>query len=66
MAKSKAKKLREKWTREGKRNPELSRSPFTFTDLRTRTTKTKSEILNTVKHKKNHPSSGHEDNGSLF
>ncbi|MFC0559774.1 hypothetical protein [Halalkalibacter alkalisediminis] len=41
MATSKAKKARLKQEREGRRNPELNRSPFTFADLRTRKTKTK-------------------------
>ncbi|MEH7124911.1 hypothetical protein V7127_16930 [Bacillus sp. JJ1773] len=51
MAKSKAKKQREKSVREGKRNPECSRSTFVFTDMRTRTTKTKKDYLNRQKHK---------------
>ncbi|WP_245805822.1 hypothetical protein [Bacillus alkalicellulosilyticus] len=51
MAKSKAKKVREKRSREGKRNPELSRSPFAFTDMRTRKTKTKKDILYCKKRK---------------
>ncbi|MHC0036022.1 hypothetical protein [Pseudoneobacillus sp. C159] len=50
MAKSKAKKLREKLVREGRRNPEDMRSPFAFTDMRTRKTKTKKDYL----YKKNH------------
>lgn len=41
MAKSKAKKMRDKMTREGKRNPELNRSLFVFADMETRKTKTK-------------------------
>ncbi|MFF2875208.1 hypothetical protein ACFVR2_02680 [Gottfriedia sp. NPDC057991] len=52
MSKSKARKLREKLVREGKRNPELSRSSFAMLDLNTRRTKTKQEKLNQVKHKK--------------
>jgi hypothetical protein len=52
MSKSNAKKQREKLIREGKRNPELSRSPFSMMDLNTRKTKTKQEILNKIKHKK--------------
>jgi hypothetical protein len=51
MAKSKAKKIREKLKREGKRNPEVGRSPFAFTDMATRKTKTKKEKLYQVKHK---------------
>jgi len=52
MAKSKAKKLREKLVREGKRNPESSRSIYVLADLRTRKTKTKQEKLNVTKHRK--------------
>ncbi|PGL72525.1 hypothetical protein [Bacillus sp. AFS055030] len=52
MSKSKARKLRDKLVREGKRNPELSRSSFAMLDLNTRKTKTKQEKLNQVKHKK--------------
>ncbi|UPM56582.1 hypothetical protein [Gottfriedia acidiceleris] len=52
MSKSKARKLREKLVREGKRNPESSRSSFAMLDLNTRRTKTKQEKLNQVKHKK--------------
>lgn len=52
MGKSKARKLREKLIREGKRNPELSKSSFSMLDLSTRRTKTKQEKLNQVKHKK--------------
>ncbi|PGP12501.1 hypothetical protein COA01_32300 [Bacillus cereus] len=48
MAKSKAKKIREKMVREGKRNPENSRSIYALKDLRTRKTKTKQEQLNKV------------------
>lgn len=45
MAKSNAKKSREKMVREGKRNPETSRGVYALTDLRTKTTKTKQEKL---------------------
>jgi hypothetical protein len=55
MAKSNAKKTREKLVREGRRNPEESRSPFVFTDMRTRTTKTKKDYLY-QRNKKNHSS----------
>lgn len=64
MARSKAKKLRQKLVREGKRSPELSRSPFALTDLRTRKTKTKREQIHTQKYK-NHASC-YGDDGSLF
>lgn len=52
MSKSKARKCREKLAREGKRNPELSRSPFAMLDLNTRKTKTKKDLCQQVKHKK--------------
>lgn len=61
LAKSKAKKLREKLVREGRRNPEDSRSPFVFADMRTRKTKTKKDYL----YKKNHSSQTGND-GSFF
>lgn len=64
MGKSRAKKLREKLAREGRRNPEAGRSPFAFTDLRTRKTKTKKDYLYQTKHK-NHPSV-HEKDGSFY
>lgn len=64
MAQSKAKKMRQKLIREGKRSPELSRSPFAFVDLRTRTTKTKSEQLNNHKYKNHNSTYG--DDGSYF
>ncbi|MCU7667990.1 hypothetical protein [Bacillus thuringiensis] len=48
MAKSNAKKIRDKMVREGKRNPEKSRSIYALKDLRTRKTKTKQEKLNRV------------------
>lgn len=64
MARSKAKKLRQKLVREGKRSPELSRSPFASADLRTRKTKTKQELIHTQKYKSH--ASYHGDDGSLF
>ncbi|MBM6619564.1 hypothetical protein [Bacillus suaedaesalsae] len=64
MAKSKAKKLREKLEREGIRNPELSRSPFALSDLRTRKTKTKKDLIYRSKHKNHHSSEG--NNGSFY
>jgi hypothetical protein len=52
MAKSNARKLREKVAREGKRNPDQNRSMFAFADMRQRMTKTKAEKLNQKKHKR--------------
>ncbi|WP_099225316.1 hypothetical protein [Listeria costaricensis] len=51
MAKSKAKKQREKWMREGHLNPEIKRSPFHALDLHTRVTKTKKDKLYQKKRK---------------
>jgi polyhydroxyalkanoate synthesis regulator phasin len=65
MAKSKAKKLREKLAREGKMNPEAKRSPFVFSDLRTRTTKTKKDHLYQFKNK-NHQSYDGNDGSFYF
>ena len=64
MAKSRAKKCRDKLSREGKMNSELKRSSFTFADMRTRTTKTKKDHLYQFKHK-NHQSHDGND-GSFF
>ena len=46
MAKSKAKKLRDKQVREGNRNPENGRGTYALANLGTKTTKTKKEKLN--------------------
>ncbi|MDP5273646.1 hypothetical protein [Chengkuizengella axinellae] len=54
MAKSKAKKIREKLEREGKRNPNKNRSAFAMIDMRTRKTKTKKDYLYHNKHKNQH------------
>ncbi|GIO39647.1 hypothetical protein J41TS12_45080 [Paenibacillus antibioticophila] len=51
MARSSASKKRIKAVREGKRDPLHSRSPFANQDLRTRTTKTKQDVLNRTKYK---------------
>lgn len=64
MAKSKAKKLREKLVREGKRNPESSRSPFAFVDLTTKRTKNKKDLLYRNKYKNQHSSEGND--GSFY
>lgn len=65
MTKSKAKKIREKLAREGKRNPEENRSPFAFTDMRTRKTKTKKDLLYQKKQKNHSPYNDISD-GSFF
>lgn len=64
MAKSSAKKQRDKLSREGRRNPEAGRSPFAFTDMRTRKTKTKHEMMYLIKHKNRVSASG--DDGSFY
>lgn len=65
MAKSAAKKLREKAVREGKRNPECNRSPFAYADMRTRKTKTKKEQLYRSKYKSRYSDENRRD-GSFF
>jgi hypothetical protein len=64
MSKSKAQKKREKLVREGRINPEISRSPYATLDLSTRRTKTKKDHLYRMKHKNRHPK--HEENGSFY
>ncbi|WP_103110888.1 hypothetical protein [Brevibacillus reuszeri] len=54
MAKSSARKQREKLAREGKRNPDQNRSIFAFADMRARQTKTKTEKLRQQKHKRSY------------
>ncbi|WP_223701325.1 hypothetical protein [Sutcliffiella deserti] len=51
MAKSKAKKLRERLTREGKRNPENGRGTYALANLTTKVTKTKRQKLNQMDKK---------------
>lgn len=65
MAKSKARKIREKSVREGKRNPEGNRSPFVFADMRTRKSKTKKDYLYRNKYK-NHSLSDRSDGSFYF
>jgi hypothetical protein len=64
MARSKAKKLREKLAREGKMNPEAKRSPFVLTDMRTRMTKTKKDHMYQFKHKNHQSQEGYD--GSFY
>lgn len=66
MAKSAAKKMREKAVREGKRNPECNRSPFVFTDMRSRITKTKKDYLYRSKHKNLNSEEGRRDGSFYF
>lgn len=61
MAKSKAKKHREKMIREGKRNPLENRGIYVLADMRTRRTKTKMEKLQQQKYKGRIPYHDKED-----
>lgn len=65
MAKSKARKIREKSVREGIRNPKGNRSPFVFVDMRTRKTKTKKDYLYRNKNK-NHSLNNESDGSFCF
>lgn len=64
MAKSKAKKLREKLTREGRMNPEVKRSPFVYADMRSRKTKRKKDHLYQFKNKNHQSQTGND--GSFY
>jgi hypothetical protein len=61
MGKSNARKTREKRIREGRRNPENSRSPFALIDMHTRTTKSKKDLLYRRKHKNRNPKQWEDD-----
>jgi hypothetical protein len=65
VAKSKALKIRERLVREGRMNPDEKRSPFVFTDMRARMTKTKKDYLYQLKHK-NHQSQDGNDGSFYF
>ncbi|WP_407271968.1 hypothetical protein [Radiobacillus sp. PE A8.2] len=66
MAKSKAKKYRERMEREGNYNPELNRGLYTFADMRTRKTKTLKDKMYRVKHKERSSNQNHGyDEGSF-
>lgn len=65
LAKSNARKLREKLVREGRRNPEANRSPYAFTDMKTRRTKTKKDYMFRNKYK-NHSSQQGNDGSFYF
>jgi hypothetical protein len=68
MAKTKAKKLREKLAREGNRNPDLNRSAFAQADIykmmSSKKTKTKKDQLNQVKHKGRLSGAGYSGDGN--
>lgn len=64
MAKSNAKKYREKITREGSRNPGLNRSPFSSLNMSTRKSKTKKDYMYQNKHKNQSLSDGYD--GSFY
>lgn len=61
MGKSNAQKRREKLVREGRRNPENSRSSFAQLDLRTQRTKNKKDLLYRSKHKNRNPKHWEDD-----
>lgn len=64
MAKSQARKYREKLVREGIRNPENNRSLFANFDLRTRRTKTKKDYM--YQHKYKNQSFKEVNDGSFY
>ncbi|WP_423417758.1 hypothetical protein [Fictibacillus nanhaiensis] len=68
MAKSKAKKTRERAVRQGKRDPIQERSAFAnqeiYNWMTTKTTKSKREKLNSIKHKKRLSSTGYNEDHS--
>ncbi|WP_449619611.1 hypothetical protein [Robertmurraya sp. Marseille-Q9965] len=64
MAKSQAKKYRDKLAREGRRNPERNRSPFAAMDMTTRKTKTKKDYMYQHKHKNHSFDRGYD--GSFY
>ncbi|TDQ42963.1 hypothetical protein [Aureibacillus halotolerans] len=66
MARSKAKKVRSKRIREGRRDPELNRSPYAAADLTTRKTKTKKGVMYKCKHQNHHSHRGSDDSFLLF
>lgn len=70
MAKSKARKLREKMFREGMRNPLSDRSAFSTEEMykmmSTKKTKTKKEKLNQTKHKKRLSSTEYSEDNRFF
>ncbi|MFC0237344.1 hypothetical protein [Fictibacillus phosphorivorans] len=70
MAKSKAKKMREKRVRAGKRNPILERSAFAHPEMynlmRSKRTKSKKEKSDHIKHKKRLSSTGFSEDHSRF
>lgn len=64
MSKSKAKKIREKHVRAGRRDPSFNRSPYALMNLATRKTKTKKDHLFRTKHKNRNPNL--EENDSFI
>ncbi|KZE66139.1 hypothetical protein AWM68_07120 [Fictibacillus phosphorivorans] len=70
MAKSRARKCREKMLRKGMRNPLANRSAFATEEMykmmSTKKTKTKKEILNQTKHKKRLSSTEYSEDNRFF
>lgn len=68
MAKTKAKKMREKQVREGKMDVTIRRGSWGELNPCSRQTKSKKEVLKHMdkKHRKNHSLSSYDENGSLM
>ena len=68
MAKSKARKIREKQVREGKLDVTIRRNDWGGFNPYNRQTKTKKEALTHMqgKHRKNHSQIGYDENGSFI
>lgn len=70
MAKSKARKCREKMLRKGMSNPSADRSVFATEEMykmmSTKKTKTKKEKLNQVKHKKRLSSTEYSEDNRFY
>lgn len=67
MAKSKAKRYREKLVREGKQDVTIKRGTWNGVNPYSKKTKTRAESLinQTNKHRKNHTLSNYDENGSF-
>jgi len=66
MAKSRARKIREKRMREGMMNPARNRGSYALTDMRTRKTKTKHEVIYQDKYGELSKVDHYETDGSSF
>lgn len=66
MAKSKARKLRDRMVREGYRDPSSGRGTYALQDLTTRKTKTKKETLQKIYKKQRHSHVLYNENDRCF